>query len=301
MSLLMKLSNQKDSDAMKKSGGYQPPAQISPMTDQEFSKLRGLIYQQIGVEIKDHKKHLLVNRLSKRLRHLGMTSFSDYLKFVEEDSRGKYEMVEMLDAVTTNKTDFFREPKHYTVLEEKVVPALLRDRGTHDRVIKVWSSACSSGEEPYTLAICLTEMLKGHPGWRFEIMGSDVSETVLRTAASGIYADSKVQPIPHDTLRKYFLRGNGRYKIKPEIAKHVSFRKINLKLDYHRSFSNYDIVFCRNVLIYFDVATQQDIIRKHWHVLRPGGFLFLGHSETLHGGQLPFEYIAPSVYRKPLK
>lgn len=271
---------------------------ITRMSDKEFDALRTLIYENIGIEIRPHKRHLLINRLTKRLRHLGIGAFSDYLRFLDESAFSKQELTELIDAVTTNKTDFFREPKHYDVLRDSVIPAIVRESGRSNRTIRLWSSACSSGEEPYTLAICLSEYLREYPGWKFEILASDVSETMLRTAVSGIYEENKIKPVPFDLLRKYFLKGERRYKVDPELARKVTFKKINLKMDYQRMLSGFDIVFCRNVLIYFNNESQRQIIDKHWRVLRPGGFLFLGHSETMHGGGPRFEYVAPSVYRK---
>ncbi|MDP8246481.1 MAG: protein-glutamate O-methyltransferase [Candidatus Hinthialibacter antarcticus] len=275
---------------------------LSPaMSDKEFKELRSLIFDSIGIEIREHKKHLLVNRLAKRLRQLGLPRFSDYLGYLETSQNRHKEMVELVDAVTTNKTDFFREPKHFQVMDEVSLPALLADPARNNRNVKVWCSASSSGEEPYTLAICLAEYFQKKPGWTFEILASDVSETMLRTAASGIYPEERIQPVQFELLRKYFLKGEKRYKVKPELTKHVTYKKINLKHDFHNSLSGYDIIFCRNVLIYFNQDSQDQIIEKHWRVLKPGGYLFLGHSETLHKTSGLFEYIAPSVYRKPMK
>ncbi|MBZ0257613.1 methyltransferase domain-containing protein, partial [bacterium] len=209
------------------------------------------------------------------------------------------EMVELVDAVTTNKTDFYREPKHFQVMEDISLPALISDPNRKTRQMKIWCSASSSGEEPYTLAICLSEYFQKKHGWSFDILASDVSETMLRTAASGIYAEERIQPVPYELLRKYFLKGDKRYKVKPELAKHVTFKKINLKHDFQNALSGYDIIYCRNVLIYFNQDSQDQIIEKHWRVLKPGGYLYLGHSETLHKTSSLFEYVAPSVYRKP--
>ncbi len=273
---------------------------LSPtMSDKEFNDLRNVIFGSIGIEIREHKKHLLVNRLAKRLRQLGLPRFQDYLNYIETSPNRHQEMVELIDAVTTNKTDFYREPKHFHIMDEVSLPALTADP-SRKRTINVWCSASSSGEEPYTLAICLAEHVQKKPGWSFEVLASDVSETMLRTAASGIYLEDRIQPVPHEILRKYFLKGDRRYKVKPELARYVTFKKINLKHDFQNSLSNYDIIFCRNVLIYFNQDSQDQIIEKHWRVLKPGGYLYLGHSETLHKTSRLFEYVAPSVYRKPI-
>jgi chemotaxis protein methyltransferase CheR len=269
------------------------------MNDREFAHLRDLIYEHTAIEIKEHKKYLLVNRLSKRLRLLGVATFSEYLHYLHVGKNCKQEFIELVDAVTTNKTDFYREPKHFSFIEQRIFPLLVAANGNRTpKKFQVWSAASSSGEEPYTIAICLSELFSRLPNWDFEILGSDISETVLRMAAMGIYDEERVAPVPAPLLRKYFLKGNNRYKVKPELAKKVSFKKVNLKLDFHRTLSDFDIVFLRNVLIYFNRETQQDIVNKCWHVLKPGGYLFLGHSESLHGANTPYTYIAPAVYQK---
>ncbi len=265
------------------------------MSDRDFSAFRQMIYDYAGIEIKPHKKTLLVNRLSKRLRNLGLSGFGEYLEFLKTSDRRNQELIELIDCVTTNKTDFFREPQHFTYLQEKVIPELLQKNSFRTNGLRIWSAACSTGEEPYTLAICLSEYLKDK---NFEILASDVSETVLRHAVTGIYDESRVAPIPMPLMRKYFLRGNKRYKIKTELAKFITFKRVNLNQDFHHFINNFDVIFCRNVMIYFDKPTQQEIINKFFHALRPQGYLFLGHSETLQGMNAPFTYVAPSVYRK---
>lgn len=268
------------------------------MNDKEFGVLRQMVYDHCAIDVRPHKKQLMVNRLAKRLRHLGIQSFADYLTYLNEGHHRDQEFIELIDAITTNKTDFFREPKHFSFLENDVIPQILKQRSGGDRCVRIWSAACSSGEEPYSISICLNEILSGHAGWTFDIQASDISETILRQAVSGIYEESKVSPIPMNLLRKYFLRGNKRYKVKPETAKNIQFRKINLKLDFHRIFSNLDVIFCRNVLIYFNRETQFDIMQKCWQALRPGGYLFLGHSETLQGMDTQFKYVLPAIYQK---
>ena len=291
------LNNQplRSPDASAATSSFSP----TQMSDKEFNYLRTLIYEHVAIDIKDHKKYLLINRLAKRLRLLGLRSFTDYLRYLETGANRNQEFIELIDAVTTNKTDFYREPKHFEFLETNIFPDLMqRQRNRVPAIYRVWSAASSTGEEPYTISICLSELFSRVPGWDFEVMGSDISETVLRAASAGIYDEERLQPVPKPLLSKYFLKGDNRYKVKPELAKKVSFKKINLKLDFHKSLSGYDLIFCRNVLIYFDKETQQSIVNKCWHVLRPGGFLFLGHSESLHGANTSFRYIAPAVYLK---
>ncbi len=269
---------------------------IPPMTDQEFKKLQKIIYDSAGIDIKESKRYLLINRLSKRLRNLGLQNFSQYIAYLESGEKRKQEIVEFIDAVTTNKTEFFREFNHFQFFKDKVLPELTSTKSSG--MIRIWSAACSSGEEPYSISIFLSELLANKPNFRFEILASDISETILRSAVEGVYDESKVKPVSPDQLRKYFLKGDKFYKVRPEVAQKVNFKKINLKLDFQRSLSNFDVIFCRNVLIYFNHEMQNQIINKCWHVLKPGGYLFLGHSETLFGSQTAFKYIAPSIYRK---
>lgn len=273
-------------------------SQMFSMSEKEFNQLRQLIYDHCGIEIRPHKKQLLINRLAKRLRNLGLSTFSDYLKYLNQKGINNTELIELIDAITTNKTDFFRESKHFTFMEEHAIPETIHTPGRIKKNFRVWSSACSSGEEPYSIMISLNEAFSKYPGWKYEITASDISETILRQAVSAIYEEDKIAPIPKTLLRKYFLRGNDRYKVKPEHTHAITFHKINLKHDFHRKLSNYDIVFCRNVLIYFNKETQSEIIQKIWHTLNPGGYLFLGHSETLHGMDTSFQYVMPSVYRR---
>lgn len=281
------------------STGSSPPSGGGfTMSEKEFNVLRQMVYDHCAIDIRPHKKQLMVNRLSKRLRHLGIATFSQYVNYLNEGNNKDQEFIELIDAITTNKTDFFREPKHFSFLEQEVIPAAVNQRNRPDRRLRIWSSACSSGEEPYSISICLNEALARYPGWSFEILASDISETILRNAVTGIYEENKVSPIPMNLLRKYFLRGNRRYKVKPETGQNVTFKKINLKLDFQRMLSNFDVIFCRNVLIYFNRETQHNIIQKCWQVLRPGGYLFLGHSETLQGMETQFHYILPAIYQK---
>jgi chemotaxis protein methyltransferase CheR len=265
--------------------------------DSEFKNLQALIYDKTGIVIKENKRYLLVNRLAKRLRHLGLKSFTDYIKYVSGGAQAQPELVELIDAVTTNKTDFYREIKHFHYLEQTVLTAFVQVNKS-SFPFKVWSSASSSGEEPYTILITLAEFFSKYPGMRFEILGTDISETMLRQCVSGVYQKDKVHPIPPHLLKKYFVTDGTDYKVKPELTKPVSFKKLNLLQDFQRTLRGYDVIFCRNVMIYFDKGTQEKIVNKMYDVLKPGGYLFIGHSETLHGMNTQYEYISPSVYRK---
>lgn len=265
----------------------------------EFHALKEFLYFNTGIVINDNKRYLLLNRLSKRLRYLGLFNFSDYLHYINHSTSGKSEIVELIDAMTTNKTDFFREFRHFEFMTQTVLPEYLKSN-PKNVPFKIWSSACSSGEEPYSIAMSLIEYSKKSPLFKFDVLATDISETVLRHCVSGIYTKDKIAPIPSALLSEYFETNGTEYKVKPSITKQVSFKKLNLLSEYQISLKYYDVIFCRNVMIYFDKATQSKIVGKHFEVLKPGGYIFIGHSETLHGMNTRFEYISPSIYRKPV-
>lgn len=264
------------------------------LTDREFEQFRTLIYQESGISLSDGKRSMVVSRLTKRLRELGLTSFQAYYSLVTKE-RGGDEFTRMLDLISTNKTDFFREPKHFEFLRDSILPDLQQERR-----VRIWSSACSSGEEPYSIAITLYD--NGAARWDCRILASDLSTRVLAKASSGIYDEERVRTVPPDTIRRHFLRGRGgqadRVKVKPHLMDMVVFRRINLMDDQYAIKSTLDLIFCRNVMIYFDRPTQQQLIAKFHRYLRPGGYLFIGHSETLQWLDHEFRYIAPTIYQK---
>ena len=269
---------------------------VHGITPDEFARFRVLIYNESGISLGDQKKTLLASRLSKRLQELGVESFSEYYDRVTGDPT-KEEFTRMLDLISTNKTDFFREPKHFDFLRETVLPGLTRDKR-----IRIWSSACSTGEEPYTIAITLFESVHNPREWDFKILASDLSTRVLAKAASGIYDEDKVREIPSDKLRRHFLRGrgdsSGLFKVKPHLASMIRFRRLNLMNDSFPIKNPLDVIFCRNVMIYFDRPTQETLVNKFHRFLKPGGYLFIGHSESLQWVNHPFKSLAPTIYRK---
>ncbi len=266
------------------------------MTPREFGEYAKYIYELCGVNLTEQKKVMLVSRLTKRLRALNISSFSDYLRLVKDPILGKEERVEMINAVTTNKTEFFREARHFELLVKDVLPVMVREK----RKLKVWSAACSTGEEVYSLAMVLDDYFSGHEN--FAILGSDISTQVLEIAELGIYPGSATSGVPDRFKRKYLMRGKGKWagkvRVVPELRAKVRFRKINL-IEKIPIKTRLDIVFCRNVIIYFDKPTQKDLFERIWRLLSPGGYLFIGHSETLSGISNRFEQVSVSVYRRP--
>ena len=267
------------------------------LTDKEFAQFQSLIYQQVGISLDTPKKTLLVSRLGKRLRELELTSYQAYYDCISGEG-GEEELTQLLDLISTNKTDFFREPIHFDFLREQVIPEV-----QDTRKLRVWSSASSSGEEPYTIAMTLCDAIPARNQWDIKILASDISTRVLSKAASGIYEEERVGQLPQDLVRRHFLRGKGaqagKLKIRPNLAQMITFRRINLMDPSFPIRTPLDVIFCRNVMIYFDRLTQTTLIEKFYRYLRPGGYLFIGHSESLQWIDHQFTYLRPTIYQKP--
>jgi len=260
-----------------------------------FERFRALIYRECGINLTDHKRALFRSRLQKRLSQLGLTSFQDYYDLVVGEQSD--EVITMLDYISTNQTEFFREPHHFTFLREQVLPEL-----AVEKTVRIWSTACSSGEEPYSIAITLSDAVASPSTWNCRILASDISTRMLTKAATGQYSLERINSLPIDLVRRHFLLGKGNHtevvKIKPHIANMAVFRRINLMDDRYPIKSLLDVIFCRNVMIYFDRKTQAAVVARLSRYLKPGGYLFMGHSETLQGISGEFHYIAPTIYRK---
>ncbi len=274
------------------------------MSAKDFELLSEFIGDHCGIKMPLAKKALLESRLQKRLRTLGLASFHDYYKYLVTVPEGAGELLFMIDAVTTNKTDFFREPVHFTFLTETVLHEFLVDRGrVPGQQFTAWSAGCSSGEEPYTLAIILSEFALRNPGFQFTIWATDISANALDKARLGIYDEGQIAMIPTYLKRKYFMRSKDRDKgtvrVVPALRSVVKFQRINLMDDnYSIPEASIDALFCRNVMIYFERSTQYRLLRKFCRYLRKGEHLFLGHSETVQGFDLPLARIASTIYRK---
>ncbi|MCA1957939.1 MAG: protein-glutamate O-methyltransferase [Nitrospira sp.] len=266
------------------------------ITADEYRRLCALIYEESGIALGEQKTSLVVSRLSKRLRELGLATFTEYYEKVTTDRTGE-EFTRMLDLISTNKTDFFREPKHFDFLRERVLPECSRTKR-----IRIWSSACSSGEEPYTIAMTLYDSVENPAEWDFKILASDLSTRVLAKAAAGVYDEERVRMLPPDMVKRHFLKGRGEraglVKVKPHLSGMIQFRRVNLMDERFPIKTPLDVVFCRNVMIYFDHDTQETLVNKFHSYIKPGGYLFIGHSESLQWITHPFKLIAPTIYRK---
>lgn len=264
------------------------------LTESQFRKVSELIYQLSGIHLKTGKEALVRSRLMKRLRALKMSTFDEYLKYLES-AEGKTELGHMVDVMTTNKTSFFREQEHFTYLKEKILPVLT------DRKLRFWTTACSSGEEAYSLAIVLRECIPDIDMRDIKILATDISTRMLEKARKGIYTTDVVRDLPPQLLIKYFDRVQEGYvsawQIKENVKKLIRIAWLNLMGPWPMK-GLFDVIFCRNVMIYFDRPTQQRLIDRLWGVLKTGGYLFVGHSEGLSSISHKFRYIKPAIYQK---
>ncbi len=273
------------------------------MTQKDFLRLSGLINSECGIKMPPQKIIMLESRLRKRLSALGLFSFTDYCDYVLSPEGREAELKAMIDSVTTNKTEFFREPEHFISLTDTVLPGMtaLGSGGAGNRLM-VWCAGCSTGEEAYSIAMVLHEYKAENLGFNYRIIGTDISIRVLVKAKMAIYPVERADPIPIDLKKKYLLRSRDSNKklirIIPLLRERVSFQRLNLMDENYDIPESLEIIFFRNVLIYFERKRQEKILRRILRHLRPGGYLFLGHSETLHGMSLPLVSAAISVYRK---
>lgn len=273
------------------------------LTEAEFRQIADLAYGRFGLDLKRGKEALVAARLGKKLRKLGFSTFAEYHRHVLADSTGEA-LIELIDALTTNHTSFLRERAHFEFLA-RAVKEELREVSA----LRIWSAACSSGEEPYSIAMCLAEALARTPGARptqnaarqFRILATDISTRVLAAARRAIYPAGRFDDIPEAWRRAYLLRGRGEsqgfFKIKPELARLVEFARLNL-IEPFPPREPFQVIFCRNVMMYFDKATQQNIVQRLAACLVRGGYLFVGHSESLTGVEHGLQYVCPAVYRQ---
>lgn len=276
------------------------PGGLKRMCDKDFQRISDFVKVNCGIKLPPSKKTMIEARLQKRLRELGMTDYKDYCAFVFSDAGEERELIHLVDSVTTNTTDFFREPKHFEFLFNELLPDWLARTGGR-RQFSIWSAACSSGEEPYTMAMVLAEFAQNNPSFNFSILATDISTRVLQFAKRAVYPEDKVRTVPQAFKKKYLLRSRDRSKkqvrIAPEVRRLVGFRQLNFMEPF--SFREpMDVVFCRNALIYFERPTQEMIVGKLAATLGPGGHLFIGHSESLSGMNLPLRQVAPTIYIK---
>ena len=274
------------------------PYSISP---RDFQRLQSLIYQESGIWLSEVKTPLLTGRLSKRLRALGLGNFSQYFDRVSTDDE---ERRTMLDAITTNETHFFREPVHFQFLDRHVLPTWQAEAaaGRRSRTIRVWSAGCSTGQEAYSLAMLLVDRLQPAQGWSVEILATDLSRRVLTIAGEGVWDASRCKDIPPNYMGSFMLKGlgenRGKIKAAPSI-RIVRFLRLNLNDATYPAIGRFDLIFCRNVLIYFDAESRKRVVGQLLKHLVPQGYLFVGHAETLNSMCPTLQCVIPTVYLLP--
>lgn len=265
-------------------------------TADDFTRIKRMVYEFAGIDLNESKKNLVYNRLSKRIRVLGLQTFKNYLNYVEE--QGEAEFVNLINAITTNLTFFFRENHHFDYLAQQVVPMLLKTNQASKK-IRVWSAGCSTGEEPYSLAITLKETVP--PGWDVQVIATDLDTNVVDTARKGVYPLERLKGVTEERKKRWFLKGSGAQagfaKVKPELQSIIAFGQVNLMNEWPMR-EQIDVIFCRNVVIYFDKPTQAKLFNRYADLLPAHGHLFIGHSESLYKVCERFELIGQTIYRK---
>lgn len=270
------------------------------MSASDFNKLSNFIYDEYGIKLTPVKKTMLESRLQKRLTALQIDSYKEYCDLVFSTQGKQQELIHMIDLVTTNKTDFFREPAHFDFLTTQVLPEFINSNPS--KQLKVWSAGCSSGEEPYTLAMVLNEYAVNTQPFNYTITATDLSTQVLNKAITAVYSEERIAGIPLQLKRKYFLKSKDPQKktvrVIPQLRNKVNISRLNFMDESLNISADFDIIFCRNVIIYFDKNTQEKVINKLCEKLKPGGFFFLGHSESITNMRVPLEQLKPTVFQK---
>jgi len=267
--------------------------ELAKITDAEFNKFKNFIYEKAGISMSDAKKSLVLTRLNKRLRFHNITTFSKYYEFIHNDEN-EPELQIVIDLLTTNETYFFREPKHFEFLDSLLVGA------GSVKPSRVWSAASSSGEEAYSIAMTMADKLGLNRDW--EVIGTDISSRVVVTASEGLYPLNEKNQIPGNYLREYCLKGvrsqAGKILIDKKLKERVKFSSINLNSSYWPDVGMFDVIFLRNVMIYFDNDTKRELVNKMWSKLNPGGYLLIGHSESLNGISERYKAVRPATYQR---
>ncbi|EGV27839.1 MCP methyltransferase, CheR-type [Thiorhodococcus drewsii AZ1] len=277
--------------------------QQDALSARDHKRVADYVGRVAGIQLPESKRTLIEGRLRKRQHARGLRSLRDYIDFALDEQAGTEERLHLIDAITTNKTDFYREPAHFRFLREHILGeiAVRRDRGWR-KPLRIWSAGCASGEEPYTLAMEMLELQRMHPEFRFEIRATDISASSLAIARTAIYPHQRVASMPLTLRRRYLLRTRDRsldlVRIAPEVRERVRFASLNLLTDAYDVPDRPDIVLCRNVMIYFSHPDRDRIVARFLRILPPGGLLLIGHSESLSGSGTAFEQIQPAIYRK---
>jgi chemotaxis protein methyltransferase CheR len=285
------------SPADRSPDGFTPAA----ISDTEYKFICDIVYEHSRIKLGDNKKELVMARLSKRLRKLGLKTYGEYCKWLKTP-KGEEELGDLIDAISTNHTFFFREIAHFDFLRDVILPKMAPKDSSKPR-FRLWSSACSSGEEPYSIALLLAEYYAGRPAADWKIDCTDISTKILKKAHEGIFSAERVDQVPAPMREKYFQKGygewEGQYRVRDEIKRNMTFQRLNLLGARYPFTEPYDVIFCRNVMIYFDRQTQGELVQKFWPLVKPGGYLLIGHAESLSGTNHQFKMVKPAIYQRP--
>ncbi len=268
---------------------------VHSLTPAEFQEIRRLAHEKFGLDLRQGKEELVLARLGRKIRESNCRSFREYYRLVLDDSTGEA-LIGMIDALATNHTGFLREPAHFDFLRDKILPAL-----TSRSTIDIWSAACSTGEEPYTIAFTVMDRMLPSDYGKLRILATDISTKALDSARRATYPAERCAELPTLWMRRFLLRGQGQwkgwYRMKPEVTGRVEFTRLNLVEPFAHA-RRFPLIFCRNVMIYFDKPTQERLVNRLAEHLEPGGYLFVGHAESLTGVNHPLQYVRPAIYRK---
>jgi chemotaxis protein methyltransferase CheR len=277
-----------------------PVLEKAELTDADLTKISRLIHSKCGIRLSEGKEALVRSRLEKKIRDSKFGSFHNYYQHVVKDTTSE-ELIQLLDFVSTNFTSFFREEQHFDFLRSELLPELARTKQHQENKLRFWSAGCSTGEEAYSITITLLEAIKNSSMWDLSILATDISSRALSVAESGVFHKDRVHAISSETLKTYFLKGDGNWKnyvkIKDSIKRHMRFERLNL-IDPFSFNEPFDCIFCRNVMMYFDQKMRSNLVNRFYECLARGGALIIGHSENLTGLQHAFRYVKPAVYRK---
>jgi chemotaxis protein methyltransferase CheR len=271
------------------------------LSEKDYDFIIRLVYEHSRINLGEGKRELVTARLGKRLRSLKLNTYGEYCDLLRTP-QGEEELVNLIDSISTNHTFFFREIKHFEFLEQEIIPKFCtREQG--GGTFRVWSAASSSGEEPYSIAILLSEYFANKPTWQWEVQATDISTKILAKARDGVFAEDRLREVKPDLLRKYFQKGigkwEGHFRMKEFVRQKVHFHHLNLLQPTYPFQHAFPIIFCRNVMIYFDRPTQEQLVKKLTDLLLPGGYLLVGHSESLTGIKHSLKAVKPAIYMKP--
>jgi len=274
------------------------PEEIS-LNDKEFDQLKDVIQEMTGIHMSDSKRHLVFRRLSRRLKALGITSFQKYIDLLSLGDKTEVELFS--NAVTTNLTSFFRENHHFEYLRNTIIPELLAAKSKHGKRLRIWSAGCSTGEEPYSIAMTMHEAIDNLPIWDAKLLCTDLDTDVVATAVAGIYSDDRIKKMPKEQLKRWFqhCKGDKQHMVRvvDKLRENIIFKQLNLMHDWPMR-GKFDVIFCRNVVIYFDKPTQRILMDRFANILEDGGYLVLGHSESLYNVSSRFKLIGTTIHQK---